>query len=77
MRLRHAEIGRRLQEIGIAALEELEQKIKSGEPLNLTAAECKTLLDVGRQLESEGRRGLARLRREMESEALPAPKKPN
>jgi hypothetical protein len=50
MQQRHVQIVLRLQDLVIRALEEMEQKIAEGKPLNLTAGECKALLDVGRKL---------------------------
>jgi hypothetical protein len=50
MQKRHVQMVLRLQALVIRALEEMEQKVAAGQPLNLTADECKTLLDVGRKL---------------------------
>ena len=44
---RHIQMSRRLEELAIRAMEEIQQK---GEPLNLTAAEAKALFDLGRKL---------------------------
>lgn len=77
MRQRQAELGRLAQEIALAGLLELKGKLADGS-LTLTPRDAKALLDLGRELESAGRRGLARLRTEPESDgAKPPPKKPN
>jgi hypothetical protein len=51
MRRRHAEIGMRMQAVALHALEELERKVVSGQPLGLSADDAKTLLDAGAALE--------------------------
>jgi hypothetical protein len=51
MRKRHAALGLRMQSIAIQALEELEQKLAAGKPLNLTREDAKTLLAAGAKLE--------------------------
>ena len=51
MRKRHASIGLRMQAVALRALEELEQKIAAGQPLNLSAHDARTLLDSGAKLE--------------------------
>lgn len=53
MRRRHAELGVRMQRIAVAALEELERKMASGEPLNLTRAQAETLRSAGEKIERE------------------------
>jgi hypothetical protein len=50
MRRRHAEIGRRLQEIAVRGLEELEAKVAAGEPTGLTAEEIEQLLRTAAEL---------------------------
>jgi hypothetical protein len=49
MRLRHAEIGRQMQAVGLRALTELERKITSGE-ITLSAEDAKALFDAGTKL---------------------------
>jgi hypothetical protein len=51
MRRRHLSVGLRFQAIAVYALEELEKKMASGQPLGLTAEDAKTLLDAGAALE--------------------------
>jgi hypothetical protein len=51
MRRRHLEIGMRMQAVAVAALKELEQKVASGQPLNLSTEDAKKLLDAGTALE--------------------------
>jgi hypothetical protein len=51
MRRRHLSVGLRFQAVAVYALEELEKKMASGEPLGLTAEDAKTLLDAGSALE--------------------------
>jgi hypothetical protein len=53
MRRRHVELGRRMQAVAVAALEELEAKIAAGQPLGLSREDAGALLDVGRRLERE------------------------
>jgi hypothetical protein len=50
MQQRHVQMVLRLQALLIGAMQEMEQRIVSGEPLNLTMDECRTLLDLGRKL---------------------------
>ena len=51
MRRRHLQIGLRFQRIAVYALQELEAKAASGQPLGLSAEDAKTLLDAGSALE--------------------------
>jgi hypothetical protein len=51
MRRRHAEIGMRMQRVALHALAELEAKITSGQPLEMSAQDAKALLDGGEALE--------------------------
>lgn len=51
MRKRHASIGLQMRAVALRALEELEQKVAAGQPLNLNAEDAKTLLDAGAKLE--------------------------
>jgi hypothetical protein len=53
MRRRHLQIGLRMQAIATYALEELERKIATGEPLGLSAEDAKKLLAAGEKLERE------------------------
>jgi hypothetical protein len=51
MRKRHLLIGLQMQKIAVYALQELEAKAASGQPLGLSAEDAKTLLDAGSALE--------------------------
>jgi len=51
MRRRHVLIGRRMQEVALRALEELEAKVAVGQPLKVSAEDAKILLDAGAKLE--------------------------
>jgi hypothetical protein len=51
MRKRHLRIGIRFQAVAVYALEELEAKMASGQPLNLSAEDAKILLDAGAKIE--------------------------
>jgi hypothetical protein len=53
MRKRHAAIGLRMQAVALRALEELEQKVAAGKPLNMTAEDAEKLRDAGAKLERE------------------------
>jgi len=71
MRQRHLSIGLQMQRLACIALEELEAKVKVGEPLNLTADDAKALLSAGEQLERDA------LGKEPDDDNAPIPKKPN
>ena len=53
MRLRQAELGRRMQLIAAAALEEWEKKLSRGAPLNMSREDAEKLRDAGAKLERE------------------------
>lgn len=62
-----------MQAIAVRALEELEQKVAAGQPLNLSADDAKILLDAGSKLE---RRALGEKEPD-DDEPIPTTKKPN
>jgi len=75
MNRRQARLGLLAQEVALAALVELKQKLATATPLNLKGDEARSLLDAGMRLERAAR-GL----QEPEEEQLPLegdPKKPN
>ncbi len=75
MNRRQARLGLLAQEVALAALLELKQKLATATPLNLSGDEARSLLDAGMRLERAAR-GL----QEPEEEQLPLegdPKKPN
>jgi hypothetical protein len=75
MRKRHLSIGLRMQAVAVHALEELEQKVAAGKPLNLSAEDAKTLLDAGAKLEREA---LGEKERDGDDASVPdSLKKPN
>lgn len=51
MRRRHLELGLRMQAVGVHALEELEQKIAAGKPLDMSSEDAKKLFDSGATME--------------------------
>jgi hypothetical protein len=51
MRVRHLRLGMRMQAIATKAIEELEKKVKAGQPLGLSAEDARRLLDAGVELE--------------------------
>jgi hypothetical protein len=51
MRQRHLDVALRMQRVAVRAIEELEQKLARGEPLNLSAEDAKTLLNASAKLE--------------------------
>jgi hypothetical protein len=51
MRRRHLAIALRMQAVAVAALEELEQKVAAGKPLEMTGEDAHKLLDCGARLE--------------------------
>jgi hypothetical protein len=74
MRRRHLKFGLRMQAVAIRALEELEEKMAAGKPLNLRSGDAKTLLDAGAKLEREA---LGEKERDADKASIPSPKKPN
>jgi proline dehydrogenase len=74
MRRRHLELGLRMQAVASAALQELEEKIAAGRPLNLSREDAETLRDVGAKLEREA---LGEKKRGGDDASIPSPKKPN
>ena len=50
MRRRHAEIGMRMMRLALYALQELEEKIARGEPLNMGADDVQKMLDAAAKL---------------------------
>ena len=55
MNERQAKLGMLAQKVALAGLAELEQKLATGSPLNMTATEAEQLLDVGLRLERSSR----------------------
>jgi hypothetical protein len=47
---RHLRMSRRLEEFAIRGMEEMQQKVARGEPLNMSAPDAKALLDLSRKL---------------------------
>lgn len=47
---RHIQMSRRLEELAIRGMEEMQRKVAAGQPLNLTAEECKALFNLSRKL---------------------------
>ena len=50
MQKRHLQMAQRLEELAIRGMEEMQRKVAAGQPLNLTAEECKTLFNLSRKL---------------------------
>jgi len=61
MRRRHLAIALRMQAVATHALQELEQKIAHGQPLNMTADEAQKLRDAGLELEKAARPSTAKV----------------
>lgn len=74
MRRRHLELGLRLQRLAIIALEEWEQKVKAGKPLDVSVEDARTLLATGKELE---RSGLGKKEPDDDDPTIPWPKKPH
>jgi hypothetical protein len=55
MNIRQAKLGALAQEIALAGLLEIKQKMATGVPLNMGANEAEKLLDVGLRLERAAR----------------------
>jgi len=51
MRRRHMRLGMQMQALAARGLDELRLRMERGQPLNLSADECKTLADAGLELE--------------------------
>jgi len=51
MRLRHAQLGMRMQALAAAALQELEKKVADGKPLGLSREDAEKLRETGEEME--------------------------
>jgi hypothetical protein len=56
MKERHLSMGLRMQALAARALQELEAKAASGQPLNLGEKDAQTLFDAGVKLERDASR---------------------
>ena len=72
MRRRHLAIALRMQKLACIALAELEAKVVSGQKLDMSAADARTLLDAGAKLERD-----ATGKKEPDDDGAPKATKPN
>lgn len=76
MNRRQAKLGMLAQEVALAGLLELKQKLATATPLNLTGAEARSLLDTGMRLERTAR-GLPEPEESKQAPPEVGTKKPN